>query len=166
MTWRKPPVSFSRYRNIHLPVQQGDTRKTVGLPLRNTNLFLFFGILFFPGLPSNTKQLVCGRRDMMLLSRAEKERLAELLQEIDEEEEAASRGPDSEVGRHQVLSDNMCWRFGNTSSHMSQSLPDDDCLPLLPPFTAAHTVSVNDARGSGVRDSEPDESRYLWLRDA
>lgn len=47
----------------------------------------------------------------MLLSRAKKERLAELLQEIDEEEEAASRGPDSEVGRHQVLSDNMCWRF-------------------------------------------------------
>lgn len=102
----------------------------------------------------------------MLLSRAEKKRLAELLQEIDEEEEAASRGPDSEVGRHQVLSDNMCWRFGNTSSHMSLSLPDDDCLPLLPPFTAAHTVLVNDVRGSGVRDSEPDESRYLWLRDA
>lgn len=50
--------------------------------------------------------MVCGRRDAA--SRAERQRLAELLQEIDEEEDAASRGADSEVGRHQVLTDNMC----------------------------------------------------------
>lgn len=50
--------------------------------------------------------MVCGRRDAA--SRAERQRLAELLQEIDEEEDAASRGAESEVGRHQVLTDNMC----------------------------------------------------------
>lgn len=87
---------------------------------------------------------MCGRRDTALLSWAEKERLAQLLQEIDEEEEAASRGADSEVGRHQVLTDNMCWRFGNTSSHMSQTLTDDECLQLLSPFTAARRMLVND----------------------
>lgn len=41
--------------------------------------------------------MVCGRSDGAILSRAEKERLAELLRETDEEEEAASRA-DSEVG--------------------------------------------------------------------
>lgn len=51
---------------------------------------------------------MCGRRDATLLSRVERERLAELLQDVDEEEEAASRGTDSEVGRHKVLTDNMC----------------------------------------------------------
>lgn len=34
----------------------------------------------------------------MLLTQAEKERLAELLREIDEEEEDSARGADSEVG--------------------------------------------------------------------
>lgn len=74
-----------------------------GAPPKNSDLI--FGILFFP---CPAKQLVCGWRDAVLLSWAEKKRLADLLQEIDEEEEAASRGADSEVGRHQVLTDNMC----------------------------------------------------------
>ncbi|TNM95539.1 hypothetical protein fugu_016622 [Takifugu bimaculatus] len=39
-------------------------------------------------------EMVCGRKDAV--SRAERQRLAELLQEIDEEEDAASRGADSE----------------------------------------------------------------------
>lgn len=71
--------------------------------LANTDLFLWL-----PVFSQSPQQLVCGRRDATLLSQAERERLAELLQEIDEEEEAASRGTDSEVGRHQVLTDNMC----------------------------------------------------------
>lgn len=77
--------------------------KSAGAPPRNTDSFLVFCFLLVP-----PQQLVCGNRDTALLSRAEQKRLAKLLQEIDEEEEAASRGADSEVGRHQVLTDNMC----------------------------------------------------------
>lgn len=46
------------------------------------------------------EQLVSGEEDRVVLTQAEKERLAELLQEIDEEDSA--RGADSEVGWHEA----------------------------------------------------------------
>lgn len=51
MTWR---VGFSRQRNIHLPVQQGDTCKTLRSCRRETliRFFLFFCFLLVP-LPSS-----------------------------------------------------------------------------------------------------------------
>lgn len=44
------------------------------------------------------QQLVSGEGGGVLLTQAEKERLAELLQEVDKEEEDSARGVDSEVG--------------------------------------------------------------------
>lgn len=44
----------------------------------------------------------------MLLTQSEKERLAELLREIEEEEEDGVRGGDSEVGRCDALIGNIC----------------------------------------------------------
>lgn len=44
------------------------------------------------------QQQVSREGDVVLLSQADRDRLAELLQEIDEEEEDGARGTDSEVG--------------------------------------------------------------------
>ncbi len=43
------------------------------------------------------QKLVSGKLDRVLLTQAEKERLAELLKEADEEEEDGARGADNEV---------------------------------------------------------------------
>ncbi len=44
------------------------------------------------------QKLISGEGDQVLLTHAERERLAELLQEVDKEEEESARGPDNEVG--------------------------------------------------------------------
>lgn len=46
------------------------------------------------------------------MTQRQKERLAELLREIEEEEgEDSARGADSEVGWHEPLMDNICCRM-------------------------------------------------------
>lgn len=57
----------------------------------------------------------------MFLTQSEREHLAMLLREMEEEEEDSARGGDSEVGQHEALTDNICcrmslfFRFLNTS---------------------------------------------------
>lgn len=45
------------------------------------------------------------------MTQAEKRRLAELLREIDEEEDDTARGADSKVGRQEALTCNICCRM-------------------------------------------------------
>lgn len=63
------------------------------------------------------------------MTQAEKERLAELLRDIDEEEEESAGGADSEVGQQEALTDNTCCGM-SVFSNVQRSVWRDDLSPL------------------------------------
>lgn len=137
MTWSEPPVSFSRQRNIHLPVwhmwnSQGRRRKT---PI------CLFVILFSPGPPKTAGVWLEGRGAFV----PGREKASGWPPPRDRwrgrgrfQRRRQRGGPTSSPNWQHVL------KVGNTSSHMSRSLTDADCLHLPSPTTAAHRMSVND----------------------
>ncbi|XP_067470030.1 fibrous sheath-interacting protein 1 isoform X1 [Thunnus thynnus] len=101
-------------------------------------------------------ELVSGEGGQVLLTQAEKERLAELLQEIDEEEEDSARGADSEedmwavsvlTGQGYTPQPSDLEQLIDIDSKIRLLLPDEESLSVQSSYT---NVSLSQGRGSEV----------------
>ncbi|XP_042244340.1 fibrous sheath-interacting protein 1 isoform X1 [Thunnus maccoyii] len=101
-------------------------------------------------------ELVSGEGGQVLLTQAEKERLAELLQEIDEEEEDSARGADSEedmwavsvlTGQGYTPQPSDLEQLIDIDSKIRLLLPVEESLSVQSSYT---NVSLSQGRGSEV----------------
>ncbi|XP_041809991.1 fibrous sheath-interacting protein 1 [Chelmon rostratus] len=101
-------------------------------------------------------ELVSGEGGGVLLTQAEKERLAELLQEVDKEEEDSARGVDSEedmwavsvlTGQGYTPEPSDLERLIDIDSKIRLLLPVEECLSVQSSYT---NLSLSQGRGSEV----------------